>query len=71
MIHCWSSVTPAESTMFDASGGIPLASRRFARATSTEFDGLPGAMMRAPAPMPRSPDCGGASQAAVLESSVE
>jgi hypothetical protein len=41
------------------------------RATSTELAALPGAMMRAAAPIPRSPDCGETPQAFVLESSVE
>ena len=51
------------------SGGMPEASRRFARATSTERAASPGARMRAFA-MPRSPACGVALHALVAESAV-
>ena len=58
--------------MADASGGMAVASPRlFMRATSTEFEALPGAMIRAAAPIPRSPEDGDTPQAFVLVSNVE
>jgi hypothetical protein len=41
------SATPAASTTVDEIGGIASASRRFARATSTEPAALPGATILA------------------------
>ena len=71
VIQSRKSVMPAVSFTVDASGGIWLASRRSTRVISTEFAGAPGAMIRAAAPMPKSPAVGATPHAPVFASAVE